>query len=311
MKNKFKIIILLSTFYFLFSLQASAASLNLVSQTNEIDIGSQFQVDLMLDAEGEDINAIEGSIIFPKNLLEIKEIYTGSSIIKFWVERPQMNAEIKFSGVIPGGFSGVLSPYYKGGRPGKVFSLIFAAKTEGVGNVAIKNAKVLLNDGQGTEADVRISNFQFLISNQIPSSTFQAPSSKDTNPPELFTPEIARDPDIFNDKWFLVFAAQDKDSGVDYYEIAEKRGSNITQNYAELRWQAAESPYLLEDQKLKSYTYVRVIDKAGNTRIVYLPPTVPWYKKWPVYILVGLGLVVVLLLIRWLWRKSKSQKNLF
>ena len=105
----------------------------------------------------------------------------------------------------------------------------------------------------------------------------------------------------------MVFAAQDKGLGIDYYEIAEKRGSNITQNYAELLWQKEESPYLLEDQKLKSYIYVRAVDKAGNARIVYLPPQAPWYKKWPVYILVGLGLAIVVLLIKWLWRKLKSR----
>jgi len=78
-------------------LPANAANLNLISQTNEIGVDSQFQIDLMLDAEGQDINAIEGNITFPKNLLEIKEIYTGNSIINFWIEKPQINAEIKIA----------------------------------------------------------------------------------------------------------------------------------------------------------------------------------------------------------------------
>jgi len=45
------------------------------------------------------------------------------------------NGEISFSGVIPGGFSGVLSPYYKGYKPGKVFSLIFLASNPTSGKI--------------------------------------------------------------------------------------------------------------------------------------------------------------------------------
>jgi len=289
-------------------LPANAANLNLVSQTNEIGVGSQFQIDLMLDAEGQDINAAQGNIIFPKNLLEIKEIYTGSSIINFWIEKPQINAEIKFSGVIPGGFSGVLSPYYKGYKPGKVLSLIFTAKKEGVDAVEIHGAKVLLNDGKGTETNTTISNFQFLISKQTPSSKLQVPSSNDTNPPELFTPEIARDPDIFGGKWFLVFAAQDKGSGIDYYAAHESARTKEAARIDAKNWTVAESPYVLKDQKLKSYIYVKAVDKAGNERFAVLPPKfAPWYKKPLVDTLVGLiALVVLLLIVRWLWRKYRK-----
>lgn len=316
MKNKFKIIIIFFIFYFLFSSHANAAILNLVSPVSEIGINQQFQVDLMLDAEGQNVNAVEGNIIFQKNLLEIKEIYIGSSIVNFWVEKPQIgaepargiNAEIKFSGIIPGGFSGVLSPYYKGEKPGKVFSVVFAAKKEGSGAVEIRDAKVLLNDGQGTQASLAISNFKFQVSSLIQDTKYQIPDTiiKDTDPPELFTPEIANDPNVFDGHWFLVFAAQDKISGIDGYFVHETtQKKDITQINTN-DWIAAKSPYLLTDQKLRSYIYVKAVDKAGNSRIVYLPPRAPWYKKWPVYIFIGLGVMIVLLLSRWLWRKYRK-----
>jgi len=294
-------------FSFLFFTSANAAELKLTSPISEVGVGQQFQVDLMIDAEGEDINAIEGNIIFPKNLLEIKEIYTGSSIINFWVEKPRINAEIKFSGIIPGGFKGVLSPYYQGVRPGKVLRLYFIAKTNGSAFIKLTDTKVLLNDGKGTEADLKISNFQFqiMLETELPttSSKLQAPSSKDTESPEDFRPEIVNDPNLFNGKHTLVWNAKDKGSGIDHYEIAEERGS-LTLNYAELPWQTAESPYVLKDQKLKSYIYVKAVDRAENIRIVYLPPSyIPWYKKPLVDIIGGLVLLIVLLLTaRWLWR---------
>jgi len=290
-------------------LSAEAASLNLISQTNEIGVDSQFQIDLMLDAEGQDINAIEGNITFPKNLLEIKEIYTGNSIINFWIEKPQINAEIKFSGVIPGGFSGVLSPYYKGYKPGKVFSLIFLASKEGAGAIEINGAKVLLNDGKGTAANLQILNFSFQVLSSLPTTHYPLPTTiSDTNPPELFTPEVSRDPNVFEGKWFLVFAAQDKGSGIDHYAVHESARTKEAARIDAKDWTVAESPYVLKDQKLKSYIYVEAVDKAGNERFAVLPPKfAPWYKKPLVDIIVGLfGIAVLLLIIRWLWRKLRN-----
>ncbi len=315
--SKLKIIILFSIFYFLFSLQASAASLNLVSPVPEIGTGQEFRVDLMLDTESQDVNATQGKIVFPKNSLELKEIIDGNSVINLWVEKPKLyilNSEsyVSFSGVIPGGFSGVLSPYYKGEKPGKVFSLVFVAKTEGIGSIEIKDAKVLLNDGKGTPAELRIMNYELRIMGlPIPNSQFLIPDSKkDADPPELFTPEISRDPNIFNGRWFLVFAAQDKGSGIDYYAIHESARTKEAARINTKDWTVVESPYILKDQKLRSYIYIKAVDKAGNERFAVLPPKfAPWYKKPIVDIILGLiGLIVLLLIVRWLL-KLRNKKH--
>ncbi len=307
--QKIKTIILFSVLYLMFSATAEAAQLNLISQVQEVGVGNQFKIDLMLDAEGQDINAVEGKIIFPKNLLELKEIIDGDSIINLWVEKPKLyilNSEsyVSFSGIIPGGFSGVLSPYYKGYKPGNVFSLMFLTKRKDSGAVEIKNAQVLLNDGNGTPAKTTISNFQFLISKQAP--IFQSPvaQTKDTNPPELFTPEVSRDQNVFDGKWFLVFAAQDKGSGIDRYEAQEIWSRDPNKN----NWQIVESPFVLEDQSRTSYIFVKAIDRAGNQRIVVVAPGfAPWYKKPIVDIIVGLiALTVLLLIVRWLWELRRK-----
>ncbi len=301
--SKLKILFLLSAFYFLFSFRVNAAQLNLTSQTQEIGVSQQFQADLMLDAENEDINAIEGKVIFPATLLELKEIRDGDSIISFWVEKPNQKeaGEIKFSGIVPGGFRGVLGPYWQRYKPGKVFSLIFTAKKEGEGAIEIHGVKVLLNNGEGMPVDLKISNFQFLISKQVPSSKFQVPSSKDTDPPELFTPEVSRDLNIFNGRWFLVFAAQDKVSGIDHYEIQETRKKEPDKN----KWNVVESPALLKDQSRSSYIFVKAIDRAGNERVVVVMPEFrPWYRK-PIVdmILTLVALVMLILIVKWLRRK--------
>jgi len=155
--QKIQIIILFFAFCFLFSYNsAKAAKLDLISEIQEIGVNQQFQVDLVLDTENEEINAVEGKVIFPEDLLELKEIRDGNSIVNFWIERPKIKSDnqITFSGIIPGGYIG---------KKGLIFSAIFQSKNEGKGTIEIREAKTLLNDGKGTQASLSISNLQFLM----------------------------------------------------------------------------------------------------------------------------------------------------
>lgn len=311
---RFLLIILLSTFYFLFSLPSGfAAEISLDAKTREMAVGQQFQVDVFLDAQNEEINAVEGKIVFPKNLLEAKEILDGGSMINLWIEKPNImriarsqeknKNEIFFSGIIPGGFKGVLSPFYEGYRPGKILSLIFKANAIGEGSIDLKETKVLLNDGLGTSIAVSVLPFQFRITSKAPAVTelFQI---NDSGSPELFEPIVARDPDIFEGKWFLVFATQDKGLGIDHYQVLE----NINQKIKGKKWVVAESPYLLKDQKLKSYIYVKAVDKSGNERVVVLPPKnrLYWYENYLILITIILGIIITAISGKILWKKLKK-----
>ena len=179
-----------------------------------------------------------------------------------------------------------------------LFSAFFKAKESGGGSVEIHDSKVLLNDGQGTPASLSISSFQLNI-NDVGRRYINDARSPDIDSPELFTPEISRDPNIFDGKWFLVFATQDKGSGIDHYKVCEKIKTTCV---------IAESPYVLQNQSLDRKIFVKAIDKNGNERIVMLPPKfAPWYKK-PMMgmILTLLALVVLLLVVKWLWKKWKN-----
>ncbi|MDO8442888.1 MAG: cohesin domain-containing protein [bacterium] len=295
--QKLKILFLLPIFYFLFTFSAKAAELNLTSQTQTIGVGQQFQVDLALDTKGEDINAVEGKIIFPADLLEIKKINDGNSIINFWID-PVKNCvsngvkkpdEICFSGIVPGGYND---------SKGLIFSITFLAKKEGSGAIKFSGVKVLRNDGKGTPVDVKISNFQFAIKEVgLPK---ELPEIKDTEPPEDFKPEIAQSPEIFDGKYFLVFATQDKMSGIANYKMRE----------GEWGWfRIAESPYLLKDQDLKSFIYVKAIDKSGNERIAAVKPKYPikWYESmWIWSIIIAIGMIVAYLGRKILWLKKSK-----
>ena len=301
-------VLLLSTFYFLFSLTpVLAAELKFDSQMQEFGVDQMFQADLFLDAQNEEINAIEGKVIFPKDLLEIKEILEGSSIINFWVEKPRLeNNEIIFSGIIPGGFKGVLSPYYEGARPGKILSLILKTKTIGEDVIDLKDTRVLLNDGFGTPVQASVLPFQFKITSEAPHIMGLLPI-KDPEPPEPFEPVITQDPNVFNNQWFLVFATQDKGSGISHYEIQENRRQKIENR----KWITAESPYVLKDQKLKSYIYIKAVDKAGNEKLATLPPRYPlaWYENYFVWVKIIIGIILAIVIGYILRKRLKNLES--
>ncbi|MBI5072013.1 hypothetical protein HZB93_03955 [Candidatus Falkowbacteria bacterium] len=289
---KLKILFLLSTFYFLFSGSAFAAEVSFDTKTQEIKVNQLFEVGVFINSEEEDINAIEGRVVFPSNLLEVKEIRDGNSIINFWIERPKAkNGEIIFSGITPGG--------YNGGQ-GLILSIVFSAKKEGNGAIEFGGVKALRNDGQGTETDVKISNFQFLISKQIPISEIPMPEIKDNEPPEEFAPQIAADPAIFEGKWFLVFATQDKGSGIDNYEVCEGKRKCVT----------VESPYLLQNQNLDEEIIVKAVDKSGNERDATIPARFPrpWYKDYAILAILIIATIALVYLIRKILWKRKNTK---
>lgn len=296
--GKYKFYIVgLSVFISLFSVSSvRSAELYFGSQSKEYGPNSEFAVGLFINTEGENVNALEGKILFPADFLEFKEIYSGDSIINFWIENPSASCEnmceVVFSGIVPGGYIG---------ERGHIFSFVVKAKKLGDISITTADDRVLLNDGLGTETNLKHSPIVIKISEEAETSIFEAPY--DINPPESFLPSIEQNTEIFNNKLFLVFATQDKLSGVDHYEVAEKRGVEI-EDYDELDWKVAKSPYLLKDQKLISYIYIKAVDKSENSRIQIILPQnkISLFRKYGIYAI----LLVIIPFIFWriLWRKK-------
>jgi GxxExxY protein len=289
-----------------------AAEIFFEPKIQEIGLDEQFEVSVFLNTEGEYINTVGGKIIFPGDLLELKEIRDGNSIINFWIDNPRIaiinprmptndkrmatnmgnENEILFSGIVPGGYKG---------SEGLIFSVVFLAKNAGGAEIDIHDVKLLLNDGLGTEAKrTSVKNLLVAIRENIRGPSWISP--KDNEPPESFVPEIANDPALFEGKWFLVFATQDKGTGIDKYLIHESRRmkKRITTN----EWIEAESPYALKDQELRSYIFVKAVDKAGNERIAVVEPRYPikWYEKWENWLIIIIGAALIVIIIH-KWRR--------
>jgi len=296
----FQLIFCLSLIFFFNYCQA--AVLYLEPEKGEYQINDTFIVDIKIDAEKECVNTIEAILKFSPEFLKIIDFSQGNSFLVIWLQSPKINQEegtVSFIGGVPGGYCGKLS-----GDPGEnnlLGKIIIQA--EKIGETSINfsnNSQVLLNDGQGTPVNLTTKQAIFTI---LPGkleelkNEWQENLATDKTPPELFKAEINQDTEIFEGKYFITFNATDKQTGIDYYEVKEGKRS----------WKKAESPYLLEDQSLKSIIEIKAVDKAGNERLFQITPEIKTLQKQSPYEIIALILLlIVVVIILWLAKKNKK-----
>ncbi len=280
-------------------LPTEAAQLEIVFAQHETGIGRQFRADVYLDTEGEEINAVEAKILYSRDILTLDDAGDGNSIISLWTQKPKIgDGEIYFSGIIPGGYKG---------EKGLLLSLNFRSIKEGTAIISFSEQRAFLNDGKGTKAKLKAENMEYRAENNGENRRFEPNISDilysaDTEPPKPFELKIAQNENMFDGKWFLVFNAQDKESGINRYEILEYKKWKIENK----NWEITDSPYVLKDQKLESYIYVKAVDKSGNERISVVFPRNPpkWYENSFFLIIIILGTIIGYALIK----KNKNGK---
>lgn len=253
-------IAIFSFIFFIIAPPVLAGKLFLRSNIVEAAPGQQFEVAVVLDTQKETINATEGVLLYPANLLNIVDIRDNRSFIKLWVEKPVFTEVglVKWSGVTLKGYKG----------EGSVFSVIFKGKKEGLANISFKDVRAYKDDGKGTAIKMSIEPYVVVIKKDA--QIRGLPKEPDNTPPESFTPIRVKDTDLFEGKWSLVFATSDTGVGLSYYEVQEVRPFLFFfgRKPKEDKWVKAESPYELKDQKGKSIIYTKAVDKKGNFRVV-------------------------------------------
>lgn len=136
----------------LFALQG--ASLYLSPASGTFTVGSTFTVSVILDTNGHSINALEASLAFPADKLQVVSPTLGSSVISVWTNQPKFdnqNGTLSFQGGIP-------DPGIKTSS-GVVATVTFRVKSVGQALVRfLDRSKVLLNDGLGTDVLTNTGN---------------------------------------------------------------------------------------------------------------------------------------------------------
>ena len=288
---KFFLIFFLAIFGLLFfgCKTVSASRLYFNSQEAAIGAEQEFWLELVLDAENS-INTVSATITIPPDL-EFLDIITGNSIINLWVDIPKWDETkrvLNFSGIIPGGFSGMKA---------RILIIKLKTKNEGVAQLVFDKEKteIFLNSPDAEkDPALRLDSLNISI---IKGAGGSPAAIIDSSPPENFIPEITRNSNMFNGDYFLVFLTQDKGTGVDYYEVSESQEFRIGHwEFGKRKWIAAKSPYVLTNQKLSNAIWVKAIDRAGNERIAIIPPRypLPWYKSYSIWVIMMLTALIAI-----------------
>lgn len=274
-------------FFLFFSVHyTQAADFFIGEEINDLGLGQVFKTDIFINTESENLNTFSAKVLFSDNL-SLKNVYSGSSIISFWIKKPELSEDgsLTFSGIIPGGYMG---------HEGFLFSLELEAVNAGQAFILIDEAQVFKHDGTGQALSIDSKTFDFFIDQETSLLTYE--KQVDQEPPEIFSVEIISDENIFDGQWVAIFDTHDKGLGLDYYMVKESR-SRILGFFK--KWRIAESPLVLEDQARKSYLWIKAVDKAGNERVLIVPPTVnsPWYSNLDILLVISL-IFLLLFIIR-------------
>ena len=140
--------------------EARAAQLSLSPSSAAFTVGSTFDVDILLNTDGQSINALQVFVKFPPDKMQLVSPSTGKSIIGVWTSPPQFNNQkgiIELQGGIPNGINV---------ERGLLTRLTFRARKTGTAILQFSDKnRVLLNDGKGTDALEQTQNgvYQLLL----------------------------------------------------------------------------------------------------------------------------------------------------
>jgi hypothetical protein len=267
--------------------RAEAAFLYINPSSVDVYRGDTVTLAVRLDvAEGECINAVDAVINYDSSIRAV-DVSRGDSILNVWVVDPVIDEEkhtIQFTGGLPAGYCGRIP-----GDPvltNTLLEIVFRSPgfSIGTGNNPTarvwidESSRVLLNDGFGTEAPLTFQDANISLLNKAgdtPSDSWRGEVLDDKEAPADFAITLTKDDTAFSGQYFIVFNTNDKQSGVDHYEVMEEPFSEFSMfrwGGADAPWIETASPYVLTDQTLNSTIRVKAIDKAGNTRIATLVP---------------------------------------
>jgi hypothetical protein len=243
---------------------------------SQINIKDQFNAGVYIDTGDSSINAISGTINFSPGI-SVERIEEGSSLVSLWIESPKLSPDgrsITFSGIVPGGFHG----------SHELLNIVVSATASSKQSINASNMEIRANDASASLVPVTVKALNVNISSVVGTSTV---SVNDTISPEPFTLAIGKDPSLFDNHPFVSFATQDKQSGIDHYEVAFSHFPVLS---SQNKYSVATSPYEIAEKYNGDIVHIKAVDQAGNIRIEKIP-TPGFYPRMILY-----SIIVVLII---------------
>lgn len=127
--------------------QAQAATFSISPNSDTYAVGSTFDVSVILDTQGQSVNAVQVQLAFPPDKLQLVSPQVGNSIIEIYTTPPRYDnsrGTVDIVGGIPNGIN------VSSGLVAK-----FTFRVRSLGTAALRftgESQALLNDGRGTNA---------------------------------------------------------------------------------------------------------------------------------------------------------------
>jgi len=157
---------------------SSAAVLYLSPSSGTYNVGDTISMGVYVSSTDQAMNATEGTVSFPNDKLSVISISKSGSIISQFYPEPSfsnLSGTVKFSGIDP-------DPGYRGSQ-GKIITIIFRVKAEGVSSLIFSDGSVLANDGFGTNILTKTNGAQFSFIAPPVKETTTTPPKQDVNLP--------------------------------------------------------------------------------------------------------------------------------
>ena len=138
-----------------------AATLSISPGTGVYASNNTFTVQVVVNSEGQPINAADGVISFNPRELSVTSINRSSSIFNLWVTEPAFSnsaGTVDFSGGLPSGYTG---------SRGNIMNITFRAIGSGSTKVSFKSGSVLANDGRGSNVLTSMKGGTFTIQSAV------------------------------------------------------------------------------------------------------------------------------------------------
>ncbi len=132
-------------FFFVSSAQASTFSVS--PSSGSYAVGSTFDVSVVMDTQGQSVNAVQMQLSFPPDKLQLVSPSVGSSVIQIYTTPPRYDNNagvVEIIGGIPNGINV---------SNGLITKLTFRVRSLGSASLRFTGqSQALLNDGQGTNS---------------------------------------------------------------------------------------------------------------------------------------------------------------
>lgn len=271
-------LIVFSFAFFILHLNEAYAAVLFFDAPEHVSVGEEFEAAVLLDAEGESVNAISGVIKVSGEAASVVSVRDGGSIVPLFVAAPAYeDGLVSFTGIIPGGFTGVARPFETGLLPGRVITLVFRAQAAGDLSLSFRETEVLRNADESTPVPLTTLPAEVSISSSTSTEALGTAGGNggevtvaDTKPPEPFDPIVFSDSSYFDGTPVLLFNTQDRESGVAYYELFVS--DHKVDDYSASSWTRITSPHPLSGADVHRFLSVKAVDYAGNERIGIVSP---------------------------------------